>query len=151
MKSIGFRCWADRISFVILEGTQEAPTIICKDHRKAPKGASRAEQLIWLRKEVHEIFDSNKVDVAFYKATENNSRKKDLDRGQFEGVLIEAAYSHKVKCEIEGRIKSQINRDTNARKAKYVGELLQTEELEELASANFEEACLASLCGLPKK
>lgn len=150
MKSIGFRCWGDKFSFVILEGSQASPTVLSNEHRKAPKGISRAEQLQWLRNEIHEILNRYEIEVAFYKAVEPISKQKDLERGQFEGVMLEAAFSHKKQIEIASRIKSQINRDTNSRKAKYVSEVLQNEHLKDLSTANFEEACLAALCGLPK-
>src|SRR5687767_1822523 len=130
MKSIGFKCWGDRFSYVILEGTQETPSIIKFEHRKAPKNISRAEQLQWLRREVHEILDRNNVDCAFYKAVEPISRTKDLERGQFEGVLLEAAISHKTQLNIDSRIKVQIGKAVKSRKPRYIGEVLENKDLE---------------------
>jgi|GEM_PF-6443365 len=36
MKSIGFRCWKDKFSYVILEGKQANPTIVTHNHLKLP-------------------------------------------------------------------------------------------------------------------
>lgn len=151
MKSIGFRCWKDKFSFVILNGEQEAPNLISHNHLKLPELGSRAEQLSWLRKEIIEIIDTNEIDTAIFKASEPISRKKDPKRGEVEGILQEAIFSHEKNINIESRIKSQLNAKTNARKAKYLGELLVLDAFKGLAKLKYEDACIAALSELPKE
>ena len=150
MKSIGLRCWKDKFSYVILEGTQDTPVMLSNQHLKLPKSLSRPEQLTWFRREIKEIMDTNDLDIAIFKATEPISQSKDLQRGELEGVLQEAIFSHHKSTHIEGRIKIQLNSNTNARKAKYLGELLEHEAFCDLPKANYEDACVAALSGLPK-
>lgn len=150
MKSIGFRCWKDKFSYVIVEGTQDNPTRITDKHIKLPKNLSRPEQLAWFRREIKEIIDTNDLDIAIFKSTEPISRSKDPLRGELEGILQETIYSHQKPTQVEGRIKTQLNSKTNARKAKYLGELLEQQAFCDLSKANYEDACVAALSGLPK-
>lgn len=150
MKSIGFRCWKDKFSYVIVEGTQDNPTRITDKHIKLPKNLSRPEQLAWFRREIKEIIDTNDLDIAIFKSTEPISRTKDPLRGELEGILQETIYSHQKPTQVEGRIKTQLNSKTNARKAKYLGELLEHQAFCDLSKANYEDACVAALSGLPK-
>jgi hypothetical protein len=150
MKSIGIRCWKDKFSYVIIEGTQDNPTKIAENHLKLPPNLSRPEQLVWFKKEVKEILDTRDIDIAIFKATETISRSKDTLRGELEGVLQETIFSHPKSTTIEGRIKTQLNSKTNARKAKYLGELLVLDAFKDLAKSKYEDACIAALSGLPK-
>lgn len=151
MKSIGFRCWKDKFSYVIVEGTQNAPNRLSENHLKLPSNMSRPEQLAWFKKEIKELLDTNDIDVGIYKATEPVSRKKDPSRGELEGILQETIYSHPKRTTIEGRIKNQLNSKTTARKAKYLGELLEHDAFNDLAKSKFEDACVAAISGLPKE
>lgn len=150
MKSIGFRCWKDKFSFVIIEGTQEDPILLDSNHLKLPKILPRPNQLAWFRREIKELMDTNDLDFAVFKATEPISQSKDPQRGELEGILQETIFSHPKTTQIEGRIKTQLNSRTNARKAKYLGELMDHEAFCELSKTNFEDACIAALSGLPK-
>ena len=150
MKVIGFRCWKDKFSYVIIEGTQDNPNRLAENHLKLPKNCSRPEQLAWFRKEIKELIDINDIDYAIFKATEPISRTKDPARGELEGILQEVIYSHPKSTIVESRIKSQLNSKTNARKAKYLGELLELDAFNDLSKANYEDACIAALSGLPK-
>jgi len=150
MKSIGFRCWKDKFSFVLIEGTQDNPTKIAENHLKLPKNLSRPEQLAWFRLEIKELMDTNDISIAIFKATEPISRTKEPTRGELEGILQETIFSHPKATTVEGRIKSQLNSNTNARKAKYLGELLDIDTFKDLSKVNYEDACIAALSGLPK-
>jgi hypothetical protein len=152
MRSIGFRCWSDRFAFVVLEGTQEHPSVIAKEVRHSPKNVSRADFLAWVRRNVQEILTVYEPDAARYKATEPSSQMRDLRRAEVEGVVQEAACSHRPGCVIESRIKLQIRKDVRAFEgpARYVKKALGDAALTDLASANFEEAGLVALCGLPE-
>ena len=150
MKSIGIRCWKDKFSYVIIEGTQDNPTRIAENHLKLPQNLSRPEQLVWFKKEIKEILDTKYIDCAIFKSTEIISRSKDPLRGELEGVLQETIFSHPKQTTVEGRIKTQLNSKTNARKAKYLGELLELEAFKDLSKSKYEDACVAALSGLPK-
>lgn len=151
MKSIGFRCWKDKFSYVIVEGTQENPIKLCENHLSLPKLKSRPEQLAWFKNEIKEIIDTNNIDCAIFKETEKISRSKDPQRGELEGILQETIFSHEKKTSVVGRIKSQLNSKTNARKAKYLGELMEIEAFQGLSKSKYEDACVAALSGLSKK
>ncbi|MEG0984222.1 hypothetical protein [Algoriella sp.] len=151
MKSIGFRCWKDKFSYIILSGTQENPIIISQNHLSLPKSSSRAEQLAWFRKEILEIMDTKNIDAAIFKATETISRTKEPQRGELEGILQEAIFSHPKTTTVEGKIKKQLHCSTTARKAKYLGELLELPVFSDLAKSKYEEACIAAISGLPKQ
>lgn len=150
MKSIGFRCWKDKFSYVIVEGIQNNPVLISNAFLQLPKNFSRPEQLNWFRKEIIEILDTNEIDIAIFKSTEPISVSKDPQRGELEGILQEAVYSHHKTISIEGLIKVQLNSRTNARKAKYLGELMRHDAFENLAKTTYEDACISALSGLPK-
>lgn len=150
MISIGFKCWGDRFTYVVLEGTQDAPKILGYAHIKAPAKSQRPEQLSWFRKEVHEVLLKYNVDVGFFKKVEPISRNKDMNRGEFEGVLQEAAYSFEKKMEIQGVDKKKIVRISGSNNSKYLGRLFQGNILEELNTSTYQDACLVALIGLPK-
>jgi hypothetical protein len=150
MKSIGFRCWKDKFSYVIIEGTQDNPVLIANNHLKLPKNLSRPEQLAWFKREIKELMDTNDLDIAIFKATEPISQSKEPQRGELEGILQETIFSHQKVTQIEGRIKTQLNSKTNSRKAKYLCELMEHEVFCELPKTNYEDACVAALSGLPK-
>ena len=147
MKSIGFRCWKDRFSFVVLSGTCDAPVVLGNDHRIAPVGQSRAANLAWMRAEVIDVLLAHSPDTGFYKADEG--MKRDICRGEFEGVMQEAAFSHQPQLEIVKRIKTQIRRDiAYDGQARYIDRALGPAGLQDLAKPKYVDATLAALCGL---
>lgn len=149
MKTIGFRCWNNKFSYVIIEGTQDNPNIIEENHIKLPQSDNRAEQLAWFRKEIKELIDINDFEIAVFKATEPVSRKKDLQRAELEGVLQEIFFSHKKNIPVLGRIKVQLNSKTTSRKPRYLGELFEKDAFSELPKTKYQEAAIAALSGLP--
>lgn len=151
MKSIGFRCWKDRFAFVVLEGTQEAPTLVAKELRRSPQNVSRPEFLAWVRRNVYEILTAHLPDAVSFRAHEPVSRMKDLHRAEVEGVLQEAAYGHSPSHLTLSRVKIQIKKDivTFDRPARYLGYALVDANLADLKSVNFEDAALVAVCGLP--
>jgi len=133
----------------VLDGSQDEPEVVKSGLRKAPVGLDRPAVLQWLRREVQEILTSFEPQCAFFKATETNSRNKDMDRAQFEGVLMEAALSHRLQLSVVGRVKSQVRHDTGfERPARYVQELAEQGPAAQFTSPNERDAYLAALCGL---
>lgn len=147
---IAFRCWGGKFTYVILRGDQNDPEIVDSKHLKIPPGFSRPEELEWFRKEVHEVLTKFSITSGLFKAIEPISRTKDMSRGEMEGVLQLSALMHPKKILLIRRIKSQLNKHTASRKAKYLDELLDNEALSSLNTANFREASICALSGLNK-
>ncbi len=151
MIALGIRCWKDKFSFVLVSGTQKNPKLILSNHLKLPTNLSRPEQLVWFKREIKELLDTNDIDCVIFKATETISRSKDPQRGELEGVLQETVFSHPKNTTIQGRIKKQLFSKTNARKARYLGELLEMPIFTGLSKTKYEDASIAALSGLPKE
>lgn len=151
MKSLGFRCWKDSFSFVVLEGTQDHPSLRAKEVRHGPKNVSRAEFLSWVRRNVQEILTAQQPDAVSFRAQEPVSPRKILQRAEVEGVLQEAVYSQSPGTTAVSRVKSQIRRDISTfdRPARYLRSALSDADLAEVRTANFEDAALVAVCGLP--
>jgi hypothetical protein len=151
MKSIGFRCGPDDVAYVVLDGTLDSPRSLDHGNLRAPKFASRAEALAWLRTEVHALLDRHKPDLAFYKAAEVTARRPSSQRAEFEGVLQEAGISHRSRTSIERRFKQQVARQIGITgSAKYLTRRLRDFGLEELDTATYAEAAVTALCGLAR-
>lgn len=150
MKAIGFRCYKDGFSYVVLEGTQESPIAIAHSNISFPANYERCQGLAWVRMEVGEIIDRYQVTCAALKRIEPNARKKSMDRIEVEGVVREAVYT-KLGCECITRIKSQLRRDISgfAEPARYLQKVLSARDLQNLNTSKFSEAALASISELP--
>jgi hypothetical protein len=150
MRAIGFRCFTDSISFVVLEGLQSSPQAIASECRSFPKGLKDFEYLSWVRKEVIEILNKyGAIESASVKIAERNTRKPHLGRAEVEGVLKEVLFTQaNIKC--VSRIKSQLKRDIGFEdSAKYVARVLPQIGLADLDKPNFQEATLACIAALP--
>lgn len=146
MTVVGFRCFKDSLSFVVLDGDAHMPRIV-EAQRLAMPATSRSDQLVWVRKEVQEIIHrTNPTQIAF-RCAEPVARTKDLARAEAEGVLQEAARA--AGHDPVRRIKKQMRTDLGfERPAKYLDELL----VGDLASlpSNQKEAALAALSALSR-
>lgn len=150
MKSMGFRCFSDGYSYVVLDGTCQSPVIVANDHRTGPANADRPETLQWFRLDVHEILDSHVPTGVLFKTIEPSSRNKNLKRAQLEGILMEAVLSHDLALTAYGRTKVQIKSRVGFEKsARYINDALKTLGLSTVDTSNFREAALAALSGLP--
>jgi hypothetical protein len=144
MAVIGFRCAKDALTYVVLDGTTDEPVVV--EHRMTtmPK-TDRASQLVWLRREVHEILERTGPDAVAFKAAESIARTKDLARAECEGVLQEAVRVRELSPVrlINAKIKSELDFE---RPAKYLDSLL----VGPLAALpkNRQEAALAALAAL---
>jgi hypothetical protein len=150
MKAIGFRAFPDSVSYVILEGTLLDPKVIKYDNVKIPKNviSKDYESLSWIRKEIIEILNINKVDKCSIKTTENFPAKKNSKRIEIEGVIKEVAFSNS-SFKVISRIKSQIKRDCNfKKKASDLYELLNVSILQPLNNSIYNDATLTALADL---
>jgi hypothetical protein len=149
VRSIGFRCWKDKICFVVLEGPQDRPIVVAAKVRQAPENCSRAEVLCWVRDTVQEVLTDHRPDAVAYKVVEGTAITKDLERAQVEGVMIEAVCAHELHLEPVGRLKSQIKADLGfADEARYIERALHEVGLDQLDTDSKREAALAALSRL---
>ena len=85
MSVLGVRCHKDKFTFVIVDGSTDAPRIVDHGVRRLPAG-KRGEQLTWVRREVEELHRRHGVTAASFKAAETTGTP-DASRGEVEGVL----------------------------------------------------------------
>lgn len=150
MSVIGFRCFPDAFSFVVLGGTQQNPSIVAHGQILFPKDFSWGEKMNWLRKQIIELLGNYDISSSSLKVIEPASRQKSIERIQTEGVVLEACYST-LNRECTPRIKSQIRRDIQdySDAARYLDRALLTRGLDELNNTNFKDAALVALAELP--
>lgn len=149
MSVIGFRCFTDAFSFVVLGETQQNPSIIAHEKILFPIDYSWGEKMNWLRKQVIELLRKYNISSASIKMIEPTARTKKIERAQAEGVVLEAAFST-LNRECNCRIKSQIKRDIEGftEKAKYLNRALSSRGLGELNNATYQDAAFVALAEL---
>jgi hypothetical protein len=147
---IGFRCFPDGFSYVILDGTQDVPVVLVKNRCMFPQGRLWGQQLVWLRKQVVEILQANDMRSAGMKSSEPSAKQKNLFRSEVEGIVKEAFCSHTGR-ECVSRIKSQLCRDIKGfqEPARYLDRALIQRNLSELNNPTYLEATLAAIAELP--
>jgi len=150
MPVIGFRCFPDAFSYVVMDGTQKFPKTVAKERLDFPADASRGQKLVWLRKQVFELLEKHKVGTAAMKTTEPNAKQKSIPRAEAEGVVREAVYA-KIREECISRIKVQLAKHIRgfSEKPRYLHKILAARRLEELNTAKYEEAALVAISILP--
>lgn len=149
MAAVGFRCWRERLAFVILDGSKASPNIVMHGMRAAPANATESQIILWTSREVHEILNGHPLTAGAYKAEEPFSQRKSLARARVEGAVIQAAVSHPGSLELPGLTKANIK----AALRPTIGVALD-ETLAEVGCAacdrpNLREAAWAALCALP--
>lgn len=151
MSVIGFRCFTDGFSFVVLQGTQQEPQVIENNRFSFPRDKSWCGKLAWLRMQVMELLRQHDITSAGIKNQEPFAPRKSLDRSEVEGIIKETVYSV-VGCDCNGRIKSQLKRDIEGftRSARYLGEVLVSRGLEELDNDTYRDAALSAIAELPR-
>lgn len=151
MAVIGFRCFADGFSYVVLDGSQTTPIVISNMRISFPKDLRWCGQLSWCRRQIIEILGQYEIKRAGLKAVENNARSKSLPRSEVEGVVKETLYSQ-LGIECASRIKSQLKRDISGfdQPARYLERVLTSTHLDHLNNALFQDATLAAIAELPE-
>ena len=147
MQVIGFRCFTDGFSFVVLDGTQEAPQLIAYKKLRFPVDFLGSKKLAWLRKEIVGIFDQYQITSAGIKIAEVLRRTQ--PRSEAEGVVQESVYS-KIGRECTTRIKSQLRRDISGftEPARYLEQVLITRGLNTLNNEEYRDAALVAIAEL---
>ncbi len=151
MTAIGFRCFNDKFSFVVLAGDQNDPKLVCHDTCALPSGVCWAGKLAWVRQRVQELVRAHAVTRGALKRAEPLARKAYPLRSEIEGVVKEAIYdATRVDC--LARIKSQLKRDISgfSEPVKYVARALSDKGLADIKAPAYQEAALAALCELPE-
>lgn len=149
MPVIGFRCFPDGFSYVVLDGIQSEPRIIAHARLTFPKDLKWGAKLSWLRKQIIEILNQHEITSAGMKSAEPVAKTKSLQRSEVEGIVKEALVSH-VNIECTARIKSQLKRDISGfnQPARYLERVLTTSALDHLNIINFQEATLVAIAEL---
>lgn len=148
--SIGFRCWPDRFSYVVLQGAADDPTVVAQAQTRFPNDLTGPRLFAWLREEAQNALEKHRPEVGFIKIAERGRGSAVVGRLQAEAIIQEAAFSGS-GLELHSRIKIQIKRDISfARPARYVDARVAEHDLAALNNDRFREACLAALCGLPE-
>ena len=152
MIAVGFRCFPEGFSYVVLEGSQASPRRLCHKALKLPKNQPRGQALAWTRKQVLEILNEWDPDRAAIKRAETAARSKSLTRSEVEGVVKEVVWS-RVGFDCTPRLKSQIKRDIRgfSGPAKYLETVLSSGDLRALNKPAFLDAALVAIAELPPK
>ena len=150
MSVIGFRCFKDSFSLVVLQGTQQKPKVIAFDRFKFPKDLSWGGKLAWLRREILEIITKYDITAAGMKKIEQIARRKSLERSEVEGVIKEAVYSM-LSRDCTARIKTQLRRDIKGFKqpSRYLERVLTSRDLGMLNNPVYLDSALAAIAELP--
>lgn len=148
---IGFRSFPDGFSYVILDGSQSSPICICKERLTLPVCGSWAEKLAWVRRQVEEIFNPQRISYACIKTIEPSALRKSIERLQIEAIIIEYIFTDRhLIC--ERRVKTQIKRSIPGFEApaRYLNRLVASHSsLAELNVPAYQEATIAALSVLP--
>ena len=143
---LGIRCWPDKFSFVVLEGSSSKPVLVECDVRRFPTDLSKPGFLNWISHELKNILGRRPIKGAAYKAIESTARKnsKLMLRAEVEGVIQAVLYESGCR-EVEGLTKRQLKSalgfgDT----ADKICNALQDSPLADLFGRDTEEAALAA-------
>jgi Holliday junction resolvasome RuvABC endonuclease subunit len=150
MVVIGFRCWPDKFSYVVLKGTRSVPQAIAGDVISGPTNMSRAGVLNWVSKEVTALLTRHKPTQARFKAIEPMAMKNTsaLRRAEIEGVLQASLYEcglQEVTGLTKGQMKAKLEFDGSA---KYVVRILNNSPLADFSGKAEEDAAVAAWCAL---
>ena len=91
MRALGVRLWADKLSFVVLDDSEDPPTVVDRWHGPMAKNATGPERLEWVRREVAQAIERNSADVVAVRVCEPTARKHDPLRAEADGVAQLAA------------------------------------------------------------
>ncbi len=149
MSVIGFRCFIDSFSYVVLGGTQQNPSLIAHEKIPFPMDISWGEKMSWLRRQIIEVLGIHNISLASLKVIEPSARTRRIERAHAEGIIIEAVFST-LNQECECRIKSQIRRDIEGftEAARYLNRALSSRGLNELNNATYQDAAFVALAEL---
>lgn len=152
MSVIGFRCFTNGFSFVVLQGTQQNPQVIENNRFSFPRDKSWCGKLAWVRLQVLELLRQHGITSAGIKKPEPFAPRKSLERSEVEGVIKETVYSF-LGFDCKGRIKSQLRRDIEGftQHARYLGQVLESRGLGELNNDTYKEATLSAIAELPSQ
>ncbi len=144
---LGIRCWPDKFSFVVLEGSPSHPKLIEHDVRNFPTDLSRAGFLNWISHEVKGILLRRQVNEFAYKQIEPTARKNNslMRRAEVEGVIQAVVYesgSHKISGLTKQQLKAKLHFEGPAGE---VAKALLLGPLKELFGTEAEEAALVAL------
>jgi hypothetical protein len=151
MAVIGFRCWGDKLAWIVLDGTVRVPAVVDHGHANVPANSTRAQQLAWLRREVIDVARAHDVNRAFLREVEGMARGAGTTtRYECHGVLQEAWHSERPDVPLEKRVMNQIKRDTGVAGREEIGDLIFDNDDLGTLSASYRDAISVALCGLAR-
>lgn len=99
MKIIGIRCSKNALDWAVVEGSDTASaTFTEREKATAPTNLSRAEELLWARKEVLELVARHKPDAVALAPVEPGAKTVSAARAEMDGVAQEASASTATPC-----------------------------------------------------
>lgn len=143
---LGIRCWPDKFSFVVLDGSPSDPKLIEHDVRKFPADLTRAGFLNWISGEVKGILSRRRISRAAYKQIEPNARKNTslMKRAEVEGVIQAVLYESGCR-DISGLTKQQLKSKLRFKEsATDIEDALLPSPLRDLYGQDVEEAALTA-------
>lgn len=123
--SIGFRCWPDKLAYVVAVGRRSNPSIVEAGVRKFPADLSRAGFLNWVTKEIKAIVARHQTMMVAYKQIEPTAQKNQslLRRAEVEGVVQAVLYEagcRDIKSFSKQQLKSQFGFSGSAADVNHV-------------------------------
>ena len=149
MPYLGFRCWPDHFTYVVIDGTIGKPKSITSGRIEIPADSDRPAFLSWISREVKTLLTRhNPARCSIEPLARKNSDL--LRRAQVEGVV--QAVAHEFGCKLIGsytkqQLKAKIGFSGTA---KDVANALDDSPLQEFYGTTFEEAALAAWASLPE-
>lgn len=133
---LGIRCSNNDFTYCIISGVKDSPVINTRKKIRFPLEFSEAESLLWFYRELHEIFENDKIVSVGIKRTEGNvKRSKHLElRIQYEAIVSLVAAEIGI-TKIYRKVKSTIAKDLGLKgKAKYLDTRLDTSPIDNFDS-----------------
>ena len=105
MRSLGIRVEPSKVTFVVIDYTEQEADILNVEYIKIPAALDIPEQLKYIRNTVLDIIREYEISVAGIKVTEGNA-DINIARASIEGVIQEAFSSSSVEKYFTGRVVS---------------------------------------------
>lgn len=97
-QALGVKCSKDTLDWAVVVGDDRGSAMIVDSKRVTAPGAARGQQLVWVRKEIHELLRRYAVGAVVLRAAEPGGRGNSLPRAEVEGVVQEAVAAAGVSC-----------------------------------------------------
>jgi Holliday junction resolvasome RuvABC endonuclease subunit len=100
MKVLGIRGTKDSLMWAVVEGRSRQDAVVAAYAKASAPAGDRGAQLVWVRKEVHELLDQHKPDTVAIRVADPSGQGNSLPRAETDGVVLEAVAFRGVTCRI---------------------------------------------------